>query len=139
MMTSSKSKKLLTKLKNRVTPPTKTPEVKDLHTETLVQVREALEEVEEARGNSRLSMQDKLNLESASVQLRNIERAIIRQKEEALVKTLKEDSKDLQELTAKIKESAASLEKLAAVVEKATKMVELLIKAVAAGLSAGLV
>jgi len=126
-------------LKNRVTPPTKTPEVKDLHTETLVQVREALEEVEEARGNSRLSMQDKLNLESASVQLRNIERAIIRQKEEALVKTLKEDSKDLQELTAKIKESAASLEKLAAVVEKATKMVELLIKAVAAGLSAGLV
>ena len=129
----------MTKLKNRVTPPTKTPEVKDLHTETLVQVREALEEVEEARGNSRLSMQDKLNLESASVQLRNIERAIIRQKEEALVKTLKEDSKDLQELTAKIKESAASLEKLAAVVEKATKMVELLIKAVAAGLSAGLV
>ncbi|HZG25974.1 MAG TPA: hypothetical protein VEZ17_15405 [Chitinophagaceae bacterium] len=126
-------------MKNRVTPPTKTPEVKDLHTETLVQVREALEEVEEARGNSRLSMQDKLNLESASVQLRNIERAIIRQKEEALVKTLKEDSKDLQELTAKIKESAASLEKLAAVVEKATKMVELLIKAVAAGLSAGLV
>lgn len=104
-----------------------------------MQVREALEEVEEARGNSRLSMQDKLNLESASVQLRNIERAIIRQKEEALVKTLKEDSKDLQELTAKIKESAASLEKLAAVVEKATKMVELLIKAVAAGLSAGLV
>ena len=117
----------------------KTPEIKDLNKQTLMQVRTALEEVEEARENSGLSMEDKRNLESASVQLRNLERAIIRQKEQALLKTLKEDSKDLKELTAKINESAARLEKLATAVEKATRMVELLIKAVAAGISGGLI
>ena len=139
MMKLSKSKKLLIKLKNRVSPQMKTPEIEALNRQTLLQVREALEEVEEARENSRLSVEDKQNLESASVQLRNIERALIKQKEQALLKTLKEDSRDLQELTAKIKESAANLEKLAAVVEKATRLIELLIKVVAAALSAGLV
>ncbi len=106
---------------------------------TLDQVHDALDVVEDARADLDLQPADKLLLEKASVQLRNLERTIIKQKEQELVEGLKTDCKDLTELIDQMKKSAESLAKIAGVIEKANKIVEDLINVVAKAVSVGLV
>lgn len=109
-----------------------------LTTQTLDQVRDALRDIEDARDDISLSEQQKICLETVSVQLRDTERSIVRKKEQELVSTLINDSKELKEMARQLKASADKLEKVAKAVEKVSKLVELLIKAVASGLSSGI-
>ncbi len=109
-----------------------------LKTQILEQVNDALRAIEDARDDIHIPEQQKFYLETISVQLRNMERSIIRQKELELVDTLTSDSHALKEMARRLKDSAKKLEKIADAVEKVSKLVELLIKAVAGGISAGL-
>lgn len=106
---------------------------------TLEQVHDALDAVEDARAEADLQPGERLDLEKASVQLRNLERTIIKQKEQELIDALKSDTKKLSELVEQMNRSTKKLAHLAEVISKANKIVEDLIKVVAKALSAGLV
>ncbi|MEJ7769633.1 MAG: hypothetical protein WKF89_17575 [Chitinophagaceae bacterium] len=109
-----------------------------LKTQTLEQVSDALRAIEDARDDIHLPEQQKFYLETVAVHLRNMERSIIRNKELELIDTLTTDAVALNEMARHLKNSAKKLEKVAGAVAKVSKLVELLIKAVAGGISAGL-
>jgi superfamily I DNA/RNA helicase len=109
-----------------------------LKTQTLNEVSHALRAIEDARDDISLPEQQKFYLETVAVQLRNIERSIIRTKELELIATLTKDSRLLKEMAKDLKTTAERLKKVSEGVEKVSKLVELLIKAVAGGISAGL-
>ena len=116
----------------------KTTVMKELKDKTLLQVRNALEAIEEQREADNLKKADRLLLEQAAVALRNIERTITREKEEDMVAVLEKDSKELKGLSESITKSAKKLEGLAVVVAKASTVVEGLIKIIATAVGAGL-
>jgi hypothetical protein len=106
--------------------------------QALEDVRSAMEAVEEARGDFGLTSIERFELERASLQLRRMERTIIRKTQQDLVNTLGEDALRLEEVAVQICRSAEKLKKVSEAIQKAGKGVEILVKAVAAGLSAGL-
>jgi len=105
---------------------------------TLEQVNDALDLVEDARADTELQPAERLQLEKASVQLRNLERSIIKQNEQELIEALQTDTKGLSELIEDMKKSAEKLARIAEVMQKANKVAENLIKVVTQALSAGL-
>lgn len=110
----------------------------DLKIKTLDQVRIALDAIEEARAEIFLNTTEKSQLESAALQLRNLERTLIRTQETELMTALNDDSKALKQLVVQIKESAEKLGKVALVVEKASKAVEAIIKILVTASAAGI-
>lgn len=111
----------------------------DLTERTLAQVRTALEAIEEQQEAAGLKKGDKLLLEQAAVALRNMERSIVREKEQDLVTALEADSKDLVDLTEKITKASKKLEGLAVIIGKASAVVEGLIKIITTAVGAGLI
>jgi uncharacterized protein YlxW (UPF0749 family) len=110
----------------------------NLTIKTLDQIHIALDAIEEARAEIFLNVAEKAKLEAAAIQLRNLERSIIRTQETELVQALTNDSKELNRLVAEIKESAEKLGKLSEVVEKASKGVEALIQILVTATAAGI-
>lgn len=106
---------------------------------TLEQVHDALDLVEDARSDVNLLPSERTELEKASVQLRNLERNIIKQKEQELIEALKSDTKELSELVEEMDKSTEKLAKIGEAIQKANKIVEDLIKLITKALSAGLV
>ena len=106
---------------------------------TLEQVHEALDAIEEEREEANLSEKEKTQLEKIAIQLRNIERSIIRQKEEELVAVLTDDSTQLKVLIEEIHRSSFKLTRVTHVIEKASNAVAALIKIITTATSAGLI
>lgn len=106
---------------------------------TLEQVHDAIDIVENARAITGLTPDERLELETASVKLRNLERTIIRIKTNELVASLTLDSNALKDLAKQIKQSAEKLAGIATAIEKATGVVDAFINIVATAVSAGLI
>jgi hypothetical protein len=111
----------------------------DLKFKTLEQVRIALDAVEDQRADLTLTQDEKSMLEQASVSLRNIERSIIREKEQDMVGLLQTDAKSLEDLADKIKKSSEKFEVLATTLGKACQVVEGLIKIITTAIGVGLI
>jgi hypothetical protein len=107
--------------------------------ETLKQVQDAIEIIEEARVLEGLAKSEITRLETASVKLRNLERNIIRMKTNELVVLLTSDANALKDLAVQINQSAEKLAKIASTLEKTVSSVNLLIKAVAGAAGLGLI
>jgi hypothetical protein len=105
---------------------------------TLEQVHDAIDIVENARAITGLNPAERLELETASVKLRNLERTIIRIKTNELVASLTSDANALKDLANEIKHSAEKLSGVASAIEKAAGVVEAFIKIVATAVAAGL-
>lgn len=105
---------------------------------TLEQVHDAIDIVENARAIAGLNSDEKLQLETASVKLRNLERTIIRIQTTDLIASLTTDTNALKDLAAKIKQSADKLDGVASAIEKAAGIVESFINIVASAIAAGL-
>lgn len=110
----------------------------NLTIKTLDQIHEAMDALEDARDDIFLNSTEKTKLETAALQLRNIERSIIKKQESELVAALADDSKALTALVADIKDSAERLNTIAGALEKAAKGVEALIQILITASSAGL-
>lgn len=110
----------------------------NLTIKTFEQVHIALEAVENERTNIFLKDDELLALETAAIQLRNIERALIKTQETELVQALQSDSAALKELVAEIKSSADKLQNISEVLEKASKGVEALVKILITASAAGI-
>lgn len=106
---------------------------------TLEQVLEAMDIVENARSISGLTNDERFELERAAIQLRNIERSIIRVKTTELVDKLTSDSEALKELSERIKKSAEKLAGVAKAIEKAADIVESFINIASQAIKAGLI
>jgi hypothetical protein len=106
---------------------------------TLDQVSDALDAVEDARDSTGLSAADQDTLEIASLKLRDLERSIIKSLQDELVATLTADSTALKELTARINQSSAKLDNIAAILQKTTKLVDAFISVVVTAVGAGLI
>ena len=105
---------------------------------TLTKVHDAIDIVEDARGIEGLSTSEKKILEKASVNLRNLERTIIKVETIDLVNRVTADTIPLQELIVEIKKSGDKLSKIADAISKATKVVEALIQITNIAARAGL-
>ncbi len=106
---------------------------------TLDQVLDAIDIVENARAISGLTSDERLELETASVKLRNLERTIIRIETKELVALLTADANALKDLSNKIKQSADKLSGVANAIEKAAGVVEAFINIVSKAIAAGLI
>lgn len=111
----------------------------DLKIKTLEQVHNAMDAVEEQRADFSLKASEKQTLEDISVSLRNIERSIIREKEQGMVAILQKDADGLKDLTEKIKQSSKKFEALAGTLGKACQVVEGLIKIITTAIGVGLI
>lgn len=107
--------------------------------QTLKDVQEALEAVEDARFADSVTAEEKDELEKASVKLRKLERTITRDLSNELVSTLKTDAQELKEMADEIKKKAEKLAKIAGVVEKAAKAVKALADVASSAASGGLI
>lgn len=105
---------------------------------TLEQIHEAIELVEDARAASGLTPEQSYDLETASINLWNLEMAVIRKKGDELIDILTADADALNELAGKIKNSADRLEKVAGSIEKAVVFVRVLINIIVSAGGAGL-
>jgi hypothetical protein len=105
---------------------------------TLDQVSDALDAVEDARAAKGLSASDKDNLETASLKLRDLERSIIKSEQDELVATLTADSTALKDLTEQISQSSKKLDNITAILETTTKLVDAFISVVVTAVGAGL-
>lgn len=105
---------------------------------TLEQVQDAMDIIENARAIAGLTQDEKLKLETASAKLRNLERTIIRIKTTELVATLTSDSDALKVLARQIKKSSEKLSGVADAIEKAACIVESFIKIITTAFAAGL-
>lgn len=105
---------------------------------TLDQVSDALDAVEDARAATDLSAADNDALETASLKLRDLERSIIKSVQDELVDTLTADCTTLKKLTDQICQSSKKLDNLAGILEKTTKMVDAFISVVITAVGAGL-
>ena len=106
---------------------------------TLEQVHDALDLVEDARADGNLLPAERLELEKASEQLRNLARTNIKQKEQELVEALKTDTRELNDMIGQMKKSTERLAQISEVILKANKIAEDLITVVSKALSVGLV
>ena len=104
---------------------------------TLEQVHDAIDIVENERAKTGLTPSQRVDLETASVRLRNLERTIIRIKTNELVASLTSDAKALKDLASQIKQSAEKLDEVANAIEKAASIVEAFIKIFTTAVSAG--
>lgn len=107
--------------------------------QTLDQVREAQEAIEDARADEACTPQARHALEAAALKLRNIERSIIEATEQDLVAALTADAAGLSELADEVSKCADKLAHTAATINKAAKAVESLISAVTNIAGAGLI
>jgi hypothetical protein len=104
---------------------------------TLEQVLDAFDIVENARAISGLTSDERIELEKASVKLRNLERTIIREETKELVALLTADANALKDLSNRIKQSAEKLSGVATAIEKVASVVDSLINIVASAVAAG--
>lgn len=105
---------------------------------TLQQVDAALLLVENAMTQKNLSDSDTLTLNTAFVNLRDLERSIINTIGDELVESLKCDSNSLSVLSDQIDKSSAKLGNIATAVKKATQAVDALITVIIAAAAVGL-
>lgn len=101
-----------------------------LKMKTLEQVDAALEIVEDARADQSLNDSEKHQLEIAAVELRNLERTIIKSVQKELVASLTADSGALKDLARQIKETSEKLAGVADTIHQAAAVVELFIKVI---------
>jgi len=106
---------------------------------TLELVLEAMDIVENARSMTGLTNDERFELEKAAIQLRNIERSIIRIKTSELVDKLASDTEALKELSERINKSAEKLAGIAKALEKAANTVESFINIASQAIKAGLI
>lgn len=104
---------------------------------TLVQVHDALEIVENARADQGVNANEKFELELAAFKLRNLERSIIKLKQNELLTSLTADSVALLTLSEEIKKSSDKLSSVAFAIEKAAKVVEAFVSFVTKVTAAG--
>lgn len=105
---------------------------------TLDKVHDAIEIIENARSILGLSPDERMELERASVMLRNLERAIIRVISQDMIKALNKDAQALKDLSDQIKQSSDALSGVANALEKTSKIVESFINIIASAVAAGL-
>lgn len=110
----------------------------DFKVKTIDQLHDAMESIESAREDSSLSKTDRQKLEEAYVQLRNIERSIIRQKEKELADVLTSNAKALNNLADQIKASSDKLDAVGNVLKNAAKVVQAFINIITTASAAGL-
>ncbi|WP_373057580.1 hypothetical protein [Zunongwangia sp. H14] len=106
---------------------------------TLEKLLDSIEIVENARSIEGLSPEDRVQLEKASVSLRNVERSIIRIKTNELVEKLTHDAQALDKLADEINRSAEKLAGVAKAIEKASNIVKAFVKIAAKAIGAGLI
>lgn len=106
---------------------------------TLDQVSDALDAVEDARAATGLSDADRNALQTASLKLRDLERSIIKIKQNDLVDVLTTDCTALKALTEQINTSSKKLEAFATVLQKTTTIVDAFISVTGAAVKAGLI
>ncbi|MDT0644312.1 hypothetical protein RM553_15850 [Zunongwangia sp. F363] len=106
---------------------------------TLEKLLDTIEIVENARSIDGLTPEERVQLEEASVSLRNVERSIIRVKTNKLVETLTADAVALDKLADEINHSAEKLAGVAKAIEKASNIVKAFVKLAAKAISAGLI
>jgi len=105
---------------------------------TLEQIIDSMEIVENARSTSGLSKDERLELEKASVQLRNLERTIIRIRTTEVVDKLTADTKALEKLTKEIEQTSEKLTGVVKSMEKVVTTIEAFINIAAQAIAFGL-
>ncbi len=106
---------------------------------TLEQLHDAIDIVENARAIPDLSPAERLEIEKASVKLRNLERSIIRIKSTELVSSLTSDAESLLELATEMKASVDKLAGISSAIEKAAGIVGAFVNIVKSAAAAGLI
>lgn len=89
----------------------------------LAELRRAFLEIENLRFASGISTKEKISLESASVNLRDIEREIISMLGEEIAREIKASSVSLEELTKRIKTRTDKFSKLPGALDKTTDII----------------
>ncbi len=107
--------------------------------QTLDQISDAMDAVEDARGVKGLSAKDKQTLDSAMLTLRNLQRTITKSLVSDLVTALKTDSAALADLTTQLTKSAKKLDTLTSVLQKTTQIIAGLVNVVTAAMGAGFI
>ena len=110
----------------------------DFKIKTINQLDDAMESIDSAREDSSLSKAERQSLEDAYVQLRNMERAIIRQKEKELADVLTSNTKALNTLADQIKASSEKLDRIANVLKNAATVVQAFVNIITTASAAGL-
>lgn len=105
---------------------------------TLAQVADALDAVEKARVKKGLSPSDKMALQTASLTLRSLERAIEKTIQDELVASLTTDTVKLNDLVDAINKSSKKLDKLAVVLKKTADVVDAFVKIIVTAVGVGL-
>lgn len=105
---------------------------------TLTQVHDAIDIVEEARAAEGISSVERKILEKASFTLRNLERSILKTETTALVDKLTEDTAPLSDLITQIDKSGEKLAGVAQAISKISKVVDTLIQITNAAAKGGL-
>lgn len=106
---------------------------------TLDQILDSIEIIENARSINDLSQEDRLKLEKASLQLRNLITTIIREKSNKLIEILNRDTDKMKSLIEKMQISNKKLAGVAKSLEKATNIIESLVNITSQALLSGLV
>ncbi|RBW55794.1 hypothetical protein DS884_15700 [Tenacibaculum sp. E3R01] len=106
---------------------------------TLDQILDSIEIIENARSINDLSQEDRLRLEKASLQLRNLVTTIIREKTKKLIEILNRDTNKMKSLIEKMQISNKKLAGVAKSLEKVTNIIESLVNITSQALLSGLV
>ncbi|WP_431166141.1 hypothetical protein [Tenacibaculum halocynthiae] len=106
---------------------------------TLDQILDSIEIIENARSINDLSQEDRLKLEKASLQLRNLITTIIREESNKLIEILNRDTDKMKSLIEKMQISNKKLAGVAKSLEKATNIIESLVNITSQALLSGLV
>ena len=105
---------------------------------TLQQVRDAMAAVDLASAKKGLSATDKINLQTVSLNLRDMERALMESIEDRLVSELTTDSRALSDLIDQINESSKKLDKLTGILATTCKVVDAFVKVISTAMAVGL-
>ena len=106
---------------------------------TLAQVHDAIDIVENERASDNLTPSERIQLERASVNLRNLERTINRMKLNELVASLTSDANALDHLANQMIQSAGKLAGVARTIQNAAGAIEAFIKIVNKATGSGLI
>jgi hypothetical protein len=89
---------------------------------TLEEIRNAQSEIVTEMGRDDLSVPERLKLEQASQNLRNIERVLVKSTEKELVASLKKETLSLTELTKEINHTSEKLFRIGGTLQKIVKI-----------------
>jgi lambda repressor-like predicted transcriptional regulator len=107
--------------------------------QTLSQIGDAMDAVDDARDVKGLSAKDKQTLDTTMLTLRNLQRTVTKSLVGDLVAALKNDSTALADLTAQLTKSAKKLDTLTTVLQKTTQIIAGLVNVVTAAAGAGFI